>query len=199
MCFVLFRNVSKTRHFFLFSTDIVNCMCLYQIIIKTTSEEMCVNANRRCSTALLCFISTERIITQYQYSWGWRKESHKEQHTARPEDASYLFPSGWVSLCKSLDEEESMAVRTALSTGWSKSWPPSQTDVLVSEKGLANCTPTRNTVLISAQNYRENEEQQLHGTFLVPPRFPRDTRRREGIARQNIALQQNFFYCQTLY
>lgn len=32
-----------------------------------------------------------RIITHYQYSWGWSTESCKEQHTFRPEDSSYLF------------------------------------------------------------------------------------------------------------
>lgn len=58
----------------------------------------------------------------------------------------------------------------------------SQTDGLVFEKSLTNCTPTKNKVLTSIQNYRENEEQQLHGILLVPPGFPRDTKRREGTA-----------------
>lgn len=97
ICFVLFRNVSKQRHYILLFSDIVNCMSLYQIIIQFLRKCRLMQI-RKCNAALLCFISTERIITQYQYSWGRRKESHKEHHTTGPEDSFYLLPSSQDSL-----------------------------------------------------------------------------------------------------
>lgn len=147
---------------------------------------------RRYNTTLLSFTSTERIITHYQYSWGWSTRSARILQRATYFQAwgllLFVLFSWVLFLCKTLDEEESLAVRTAWSTGWSKggaspknmTWFPKSVKPVVLRQGIHQ---SRTTGTMTTTNFM---------AYLSSSQIAQGYKKKVGTPRQNISFSISF-------